>query len=124
MTLKPRYHCIFVSVGRARREDSKYHTITDEDKQHLEYREKMNLYREGKHHVSQHVILYYRPQMKLREGNVFTPVCQFFCTAPPGSDSPWSHPLHTPTVNKRAVHILLECFLVCARIMNYVNLSS
>ena len=52
---------------------------------------------------------YYRPQMKLREGNVFTPVCQSFCSQgglpkcmleytpretpwgrhPPGQTPPW-----------------------------------
>ena len=70
-----------------------------------------------------------RPQTKLREGNVFTPAYQPFCsqggvtvglegctppghTPPPDLDTPPAgHPLPT-TVNKRAGHILLECFLV------------
>ena len=72
--------------------------------------------------------------MKLREGNVSTPVCQSFCSRgvplgprgvhPPGHTTPplVTHtPGHTPRnppgrpllrVNKRAVRILLECFLV------------
>ena len=83
---------------------------------------------------------FYRPQTKLREGNVFTPVSH--CVhrrmsasesggSAPGfggvclwvqevsaSGSRWdTYPLDTPpgctpTVNKRAVRILLECFFV------------
>ena len=36
-------------AGRARMEKSSYHTITSADQQHLEDREKMNLYKEGKY---------------------------------------------------------------------------
>ena len=35
-------------TGRARMEKSSYHIITSADQQHLEDREKMNLYQEGK----------------------------------------------------------------------------
>ena len=76
------------------------------------------------------------PATKLRQGNVFTPVCQSFCSLGvsatpllvrhplgrhPQADTPWAdallgrYPLHIAcwdTVNKRAVHILLECILV------------
>ena len=75
--------------------------------------------------------VFYRPQTKLREGNVFTPVCysvhRVGCTPPvhtPETPLPWTplptwthspvtpgHP-HPSTVNKRAERILLECFLV------------
>ena len=69
--------------------------------------------------------------MKLRQGNVFTPVCHSIhrgvCVSatPLGQTSPGQIPpmhagIHTPplpsgcwdTVNKRAVRILLECILV------------
>ena len=68
----------------------------------------------------------YRLQRKLREGNVFTPVCH---SVHEGGGSSVSgsggmcgpiyprhthpgYPLNTHTVNKRALCILLECFLV------------
>ena len=72
----------------------------------------------------------YSPQTKLREGNVFTGVCQsvhggggVWClpTIPPGSYPPWnrtslrrtaSSGKVLPQQQKRAVRILLECFLV------------
>ena len=57
----------------------------------------------------------YRPQTKLREGNVFTGVC-----LPTKGEGGYSTP-HPPrymghgilwdTVDKRSVRILLECFL-------------
>ena len=63
--------------------------------------------------------IYYRPQLLLREGNVFTSVCQEFCShvipsprqTPTWADTPslW---ILRDTVNKRAVRILLECILV------------
>ena len=41
---------------------------------------------------------YYHPQMKLRKGNVFTPVCQSFCSqgrcTPPGTPPPWQTQPH------------------------------
>ena len=72
---------------------------------------------------------------KLRQGNIFTPVCQSFRSQgaysthpciPPGRNPSWSdtppRPVHAgihpprnacwDTVNKRAVRILLECILV------------
>ena len=73
---------------------------------------------------------FYRPQTKLREGNVFTPVCYsahkggvWIGGCAPPRHPPDTHPCghrpvstpwtHTPTmVNKQAVRILLECFLV------------
>ena len=58
------------------------------------------------------LLIYYRPLTKLRKGNVFTPVCQSFCSgggclpqcmlgcttppgqSPPGQTPPWAyHPL-------------------------------
>ena len=62
----------------------------------------------------------YRPQTKLRKGNVFKPVCQSVCSQgegglpqcmlgrqPPWADTPLGrHPL------QRTVCILLECILV------------
>ena len=68
----------------------------------------------------------YRPQTKLWEGNVFTSVCWSFCSG--GGVSQNDGNVMGPVcdrgcvtggvcpppgpVNKRAVHILLECFLV------------
>ena len=69
-------------------------------------------------------MLHYRPQTKLREGNVFTPVCDSVHRGglcPGGSLSKWGGSLsrgvsvmETPpgTVEQRAVRILLECILV------------
>ena len=54
------------------------------------------------------LLIYYRPQTKLRKGNVFTPVCQSFCSrggvclsacwdapppgqSPPGQTPPWAY---------------------------------
>ena len=68
----------------------------------------------------------YLPERKqsLGQGNVFTPVCHSFhgggvsLTDPPGQRPPalWTEtPLDTDTPygQERAVHILLECILVC-----------
>ena len=69
----------------------------------------------------------YRPQTKLRKGNVFTSVCQEFClrgsasvhagihppTHPAGQTPP--HPGQTPPSRRllqRMVRILLECILI------------
>ena len=69
----------------------------------------------------------YHPQMKLREGNVFTPVCDSvhrgMVCIPAGVVSAWGWPPGTPghpspgqtpprRQLKRAVRILLECILV------------
>ena len=75
---------------------------------------------------------YYRPQTKLRKGNVFTSVCQEFCpqvgvsarhppgrlgrhppTLPPGRHAPGQspHPKRRRPL-QRMVRILLECILV------------
>ena len=73
--------------------------------------------------------------MKLRKGNVFTPVCQSFCSQgsmhPPGMNVPqactlWHAPpgTHAPprilrdTANERAVRILLKCILVLKWVLN------
>ena len=73
--------------------------------------------------------------MKLRQGNVFTPVCQSFCSQesmhPPGMNvPPGMHllariPRHTcpprilrDTANERAVRILLKCILVLKWVLN------
>ena len=59
----------------------------------------------------------YRPQMKLRECNVFTPVCQSFSSQGEGGchDVTSCYKPHlqdgTPTHSQQA-GILLECFLV------------
>ena len=80
---------------------------------------------------------FYRPQTKLRKGNILTPVCQSFCSdggclpqcmlgytpwadTPPGQTPPGRHPpgryppgqtpLQTPPL--QMVRILLECILV------------
>ena len=62
---------------------------------------------------------YYRPQTKLREGYVFTGVCDSVhgggvrgCR---GGGRAWlggAHRIRRDTVNERAVRILLECILV------------
>ena len=67
----------------------------------------------------------YRPQTKLREGNVFTPVCDSVhkgggCNPTCITGHMGRHPLgrHPPCscmVNERVVHILLECILVCTK---------
>ena len=66
---------------------------------------------------------YYRLQMKLGEGNVFTGVClftgkrggyvQWGVYSPLGVDThpSWIHGIIRDTVNKQEVCILLECFL-------------
>ena len=69
----------------------------------------------------------YRSQTKLREGNVFTPVCQSFCSqeregqcTPSLADAPWADTPGADTLHstprrwplKRAVRILPECILV------------
>ena len=80
---------------------------------------------------------YYRPQTKLRKGNVFTPVCQSFCSREGVSAQgvyhsmhwerpPWQTPLlgRHPLVRhplprrslQRTVHILQECILVVKEI--------
>ena len=73
---------------------------------------------------------YYRPQTKLWEDNVFTPVCLSTGgggvrshgnnkplgqhTYTPDNTPPWTAaPDSTPPVNKRPARILLESFLVC-----------
>ena len=69
-------------------------------------------------------ICYYRPQKKFRKGNVFTPVCQSFCSRgvcipactgqAPLADTPQGrhpHPLHQQLL-QHIVCILLECILV------------
>ena len=82
---------------------------------------------------------YYHLQMKLWKGNVFTPVCQSFCSqgvctvhariytplsrpprqTPPGQTPPCEdtllsrHPTRRPL--QRMVRILLECFLVAIK---------
>ena len=45
------------------------------------------------------LIAYYRPQTKLLEGNVFTPVCQSFCSQREGSSwqRPWTETPRTET---------------------------
>ena len=49
--------------------------------------------------ININLIYHYRPQMKLWEGNMFTPVCQLFCSqgdgvsmteTPPGQRPPWT----------------------------------
>ena len=63
---------------------------------------------------------FYRPQTKLRKGNVFTSVCQEFC-AQSGQTPPPPRPDHSrqtppsPHIKRllqRMVRILLECILV------------
>ena len=81
--------------------------------------------RPAKDYTVQHKnINHYRPQTKLREGNVFTPVCHSVQGGvyPSMQWAKWGcvtgvcnqggvQPPPQP-VNKRAVRILLECFLV------------
>ena len=61
---------------------------------------------------------FYRPQMKLWKGNVFTSVCQEFCPRGEGVHPPAGHPSprQTPPPHRRllqrTVRILLECILV------------
>ena len=72
---------------------------------------------------------YYRPQRSLGQGNIFSSVCQEFCsrggqvhpragtppsryTHPPGQVHPPEQCMLGDTGNKRAVHILLDCILV------------
>ena len=61
---------------------------------------------------------FYRPQTKLRKGNVFTSVCQEFCSQGEVYTSPWADTLlraDTPPPRwllQRTVRILLECILV------------
>ena len=68
------------------------------------------------------ICYFYRPQKKLREGNVFTGFCLFTGVCPP--TMPWGRQtprapqkadtpsLRADVVNRRAVRILLECILV------------
>ena len=62
--------------------------------------------------------------MKLRQGNVFTPVCQSFCSQgsmhPPGMNVPRGmHPLaRTPRHTPPPVRILLKCILVLKWVLN------
>ena len=58
---------------------------------------------------------YYCPPMKLREGNVFVPVCL--------STGGMADPPTCWTPPKRAVRILLECTLVGGNISTYIALS-
>ena len=59
---------------------------------------------------------YYRPQTKLREGNVFIPVCHSVHRgsrlAPPAWGGWPADPPPLLELGKRAVRILPECFLV------------
>ena len=68
---------------------------------------------------------FYRPQTKLRKGNVFTSVCQEFCprrgvSTPPRQTPPTWADTTTPKQTRppsrrllqRTVHIILECILV------------
>ena len=85
-------------------------------------------------------VVNYRPQTKLRKGNVLTSVCQEFCPwgegsvhpltdtprqIPPGRHTPGRHPLSrhpladTPTKMQQTVRILLECILVLNETWNY-----
>ena len=70
-------------------------------------------------------LFHYRPQTKLGQGNIFTPVCHSFhrggaCMVAGGAWLPeghawlWGgvHRIRRDTVNERAVRILLECILV------------
>ena len=77
---------------------------------------------------------FYRPQTKLRKGNVFTSVCQEFCPQgevytpqadtpfplgrhPSLADTPFTLGRHPPIIRwplQRTVRILLECILVSA----------
>ena len=59
----------------------------------------------------------YRPQTKLRKGNVFRNVCQEFCpqsgcTPPPPPPAETPTPGQIPPPHQRTVRILLECILV------------
>ena len=91
------------------------------------------------HHGSFH----YRPRTKLRKGNVFTPVCQSFCSqewclpqcmlenTPLGRHHPGQknhlgrHPAPSRRPLQWAIRILLECFLVYSRfIFKGVNTPS
>ena len=72
---------------------------------------------------------------EVAKGNVFTPVCQSFCSlrgvsasvyagmhtdleqTPPGADTPLAQYMLGDTGNKRAVRILLECILVVNRFL-------
>ena len=65
---------------------------------------------------------FYRPQTKLREGNIFTGICLFTGRGsdilpwdhnfPPGPHLSWTITPPPQGPQKRAVCILLECFLV------------
>ena len=57
-----------------------------------------------------YLLFCYRPQQQLREGNVFTSVCQEFCPRGGGRRPPPR--ILRDAVNERAVRILLECILV------------
>ena len=62
------------------------------------------------------LLVCYRPQMKLRKGNVFTSVYQEFypqgaCT-PPWAGTPLADPPPNRRLLQRTVRILLECILV------------
>ena len=71
---------------------------------------------------------YYRPQTKLRKGNVFTSVCQEFCPQegggvhpqtdlPPGRHPPGkTPPAPSRRLLLRTLRILLECILVFASV--------
>ena len=61
---------------------------------------------------------FYRPQTKLRKGNVFTSVCQKFC--PQNLPDP---PPPSRRLLQRTLRILLECILVTcsAQSANYCN---
>ena len=79
------------------------------------------------HVVSYSEIIFLPSATKLGQGNIFSSVCQEFCSqggsTPPGQVPPWAgtsrHPWAgtppgqvPPMVNERAVRILLECILV------------